>query len=141
MSNINPIGIDESSGQLKPVGPNDSVVNNIGDQIFVGVRDTGDYSQNSNLVSLVYDWSNPILLSQPASVPPNEVICSWWSPNNEYLTLSASSNDPRLFLYQRVGTQFFKLDNPASIPSGGFVFEQEWTLDGQFLAVTVSMWR
>jgi hypothetical protein len=63
MSQINPLGIDQSSGQLKPIASSDSVVGNIGSQIALLVVNNADYSAQANVATLGYSWTNPTRLA------------------------------------------------------------------------------
>lgn len=132
MSNINPLGIDQTTGQQKPISSSDSIVNNIGSQIRLGVIQTGDYSQQSNLVNILYPWSSPQKLADPASAPSQNSIAVEWSPNTEYLATTHNSPS-QLEWYQRVGSNLYFLSSPATMAAGD-VFDISWSLDGQFLA-------
>ena len=131
--NINPIGIDQTTGQQRPVAPTDSVVNNFGSQLTLGVIQAGDYSQQVNPVNVLAPWGSPQLVSNPASLPPSISRICGFSSNGEYLAVTQTSNSP--FIYQRVGSNFYKLADPASIVNAE-TFDLSWNTDGQFLAFT-----
>lgn len=56
-----------------------------------------------------------------------------WSPDETILAI-ASSASPYLYLYQKSGTNLYKLVNPSQIPTGA-AFGVSWSSDGGYLAV------
>lgn len=138
MSNINPIGIDQTTGQNKPIGSNDSVVNNIGQQIGITSVIPGDYSGTNTRPALINSWGSPTKLNDPQTLPANTSLGAAFSPGGEYLAVGCGAS-PRLLIYQKVNQSFYALPDPASLPPSGSIYGLNWSLDGQFLAVPISI--
>jgi Tol biopolymer transport system component len=62
-----------------------------------------------------------------------------WSPNSEFLAFANSSSGgattPLIFIYQRSGSTFTKLADPATVPAAGAGIGVGWSPNGEFLAV------
>ena len=56
-----------------------------------------------------------------------------WSPNGEFLAI-AHATSPYITIYQRSGTTFTKLANPADLPTGDG-YGAAWSPNGEFLAI------
>jgi WD40 repeat protein len=136
MADMKPIGIDQTTGQKRQVDPTDSVVDNLGNQIQIALTRVGDYSGNlRNNTQVLFPWDeNPVKLADPATVPTtggSRAIA--WSPNGEFLTL-CNGFTPFIWNYQRAGTTFNLLSDPATLP-GTSIDGCGWSPDGEFLAV------
>lgn len=133
MADMRPIGIDQTTGQQRTVDSTDSVVNNIGNQLSIVVTYTGDFSGIPNLVQVVFPWSEtPNIIENPASLP-SDPFKTAWSPNGEFLSINYLTA-PGVALYQRTGSSFNLLTEPASIPSSA-ERGSSFSNDGQFLAL------
>ena len=55
MADIKPIGIDQTTGQQRPVADGDTV--NVGNEIEIAIKRVGDYSGGSNQVQVLYPWN------------------------------------------------------------------------------------
>jgi len=135
MADMKPLGIDQTTGQQRSVESNDSIVNNLGNQTELAITQTRDFSGNlRNNVRVLFPWSNPTKLDNPATLPTNGGVGCAWSPNNEFLAVS-HTDAPRLTIYQRTGRTFNKLANPGALPSGSNALGLAWSHSGEFLAV------
>ena len=67
---MKPIGIDQTTGQQRPIASSDSVTDNIGDEIEIAVKQVGDFSGNlRNQVNVLFPWGDPVKLADPATLP------------------------------------------------------------------------
>jgi WD40 repeat protein len=136
MAEINPIGIDQTTGQQRTVNSTDTVVNNIGDSINLAVKRVGDYSGGANIVQIAFPWDNPTRLADPTTLPQGLGRGGVeFSPNGEYMAVGFTST-PFINIYQRIGSGFYKLPDPATLPTGGANHEAlAWSPNGEFLAI------
>ena len=136
MADMKLIGIDQSSGKLRPVKSNDSVVDNIGSQVKLAITQSGDFSENLFLTRALFPWTTGSALATPATLPSTAATAIAFSPNNEFLVVGQDSADPRLFFYQRTSQTFnFLSGEPSSQPTSGFIADISWSVDGEFVAV------
>lgn len=83
-----------------------------------------------------FPWSSPTLNSDPSSLPDPGVTSVAWSPNGEFLAITATSGSGAyIFIYQRVGDVLTLLAAPGTVP-GTDAYGVAWSPDGTFLAVT-----
>lgn len=71
---------------------------------------------------------------QPSSTGSNVIYSIDFSPNAEYMVVACNSS-PRVYIYKRNGDSFYKLPDPAQIPSGVARGGARFSPDGNFLAV------
>jgi WD40 repeat protein len=138
MSDMKPLGVDQTTGQQRSVESGDSVVDNIGDQIEIVVTQVYDYSGNlRNNVQVLFPWGSPEKLPDPATLPAANQIQLDWSPNGEFLVgCNTAPLGAFLNAWQRVGNTFTKLPNSAfSVLPGNNTNDVAWSYDGGFLAV------
>ncbi len=104
---------------------------NVIEAAVVGVDDySGDLSPKANVL---FPWTVPAKLANPAELPAGNGRGCAWSPNGEFLSVAHTAN-PYIVTYQRNGTTFTKLANPAALPAGA-VYSCAWSPNGEFLSV------
>ena len=101
----------------------------------VGVP-TYNVTLSNGLIYPIWDFTTPVKLADPATLPAGTGLGTAWSPDGQFLTV-AHSTTPFITIYQRSGTTFTKLTNPATLPIGNGV-GTAWSPDGQFLTMTYS---
>jgi len=134
MAEIKPIGIDQTTGQARSVASSDNLVNDIGDVIELAVTQVGDYSGGVNNAQLIFPWSNPQRLADPASLPDGAGNDIAWSPDNEFLAVAYEGAVPGgtyFSVYQRTGITLNKVVTP-SLP--GPARGVDWSYSGEFLS-------
>jgi len=105
--------------------------------IEIAVTWFSDYSGDLNpRVTVLFPWSAPTKLADPADLPGNTGYGAAWSPNGEFLAV-AHNIDPRITIYQRSGITFTKLADPADLPASTGR-GAAWSPNGEFLAVAHS---
>jgi WD40 repeat protein len=139
MADIKPKGIDQTTGQERTVETTDSLVGNIGDEIEIAITQVYDFSGNvRNNVQVLFPWGAPQKLNEPASAPGINAHTPSWSPNGEFLAVTAG-NAPRLSIYQRTGQTLNRLTDPTTIPgSGSSAYGGDWSPDGEFFSIAAS---
>jgi WD40 repeat protein len=138
MAEMKPIGIDQTTGQKRPVDTGDTV--DVGDTIEIAVKQVFDYSGNvRNNVQALFPWENHQKIDDPATLPVGGDGVSW-SPNGEFLA-AGNGSSPYIHIYQRKGKTFNLLDPPGTLPTGS-PNSLDWSSNGEFLAVghTNSPW-
>jgi len=66
MADMKPIGIDQTTGQQRAVEDDDSLVDNLGNQIQLAITNVGDFSSNTrNNTRAVYQWNAPEKITSP----------------------------------------------------------------------------
>ena len=88
---------------------------------------------SNGLIYPIWDFTSPVKLTNPATLPTGIGFGTSWSPDGQFLTV-VHSTTPFITIYQRSGTTFTKLANPATLPTGTG-FGAAWSPDGQFLTV------
>ena len=102
--------------------------------IEIAITWGGDYTEGlSPKATVLFPWSSPAKLSNPATLPAGNGREAIWSPNGEFLAV-AHSDDPYVTIYQRSGTTFTKLADPAELPTGTGL-GAAWSPNGEFLAI------
>ena len=134
MAEINPIGIDQTTGQERSIAAGDDL--NVGNQISLAITNVGDYSGGSNNVQSAYSWDNPTRLDDPTTLPAGLGRGGVeFSPNGEFLAVG-HIDFPYITIYQRTGSTFNKLPDPATLPTSGLTHEAlAWSPNGEFLVV------
>jgi Tol biopolymer transport system component len=79
----------------------------------------------------LFRWHKPVRLSPPAVLPGSSTFETSWSPDGRMLAV-AHTGTPPLKIYERSGTTFTKLADPASALSAGSTIA--FSPDGRFLA-------
>ena len=93
MADMKPIGIDQTTGQERPVAADDSLVKNLGDTIEVAVTQVYDFSGNvrnnvqvlflsSPFISVVGRRSLSCLIQLPCPEAPQATVRSILLPEN-----------------------------------------------------------
>ena len=103
------------------------------DIIYANFQNHGDYSGNLSEGQLIWPWSAPTKLADPATLPTGVGLGCAFSPNGEFLAV-AHDITPFITIYQRSGTTFNKLTNPATLPTGAG-YSCAFSANGEFLAV------
>lgn len=139
MADMKPFGVDQTTGQERPVKSTDSLVNNIGNQVKIAVTNVGDYSGGTNNVRILHPWTEtPTRLDNPSTLLTTWGIDFAWSPGDEYLAAVTDFASGRsLTIYKRSGNTFEKLSDPSSAPPVN-AFDIEFSPDGEFLAIAAS---
>ena len=88
---------------------------------------------SNGLIYPIWDFTVPVKLADPATLPSGAAQGVTWSPDGQFLSV-AHSTTPSITIYQRSGTTFTKLANPATLPVGNGI-GTAWSPDGQFLSV------
>lgn len=135
MAEIRPIGTDQTTGQQRVIKDDDSAADNVGSSVKMALRNVGDYSEIANLFQTSYSWESPTRLANPTTLPQGLGRGGVeFSPNGEFLAVGFTST-PFINIYQRTGTTFNKLPDPATLPTGGANHEaMAWSPNGEFLA-------
>ena len=132
MAEIKPVGIDQTTGQQRQVADGDTV--NVGNEIEILVRNTGDYSGCLGGVTVLFPFETPTKLDDPASLATTgQGRTVSWSPNGEFLWYSHTVA-PYHEVYQRVGTTLSLLAAPASLPSSS-ALATAWSNCGTYFVI------
>lgn len=134
MAEIQPLGIDQSSGQMRAVSAADSVVNNIGNQQFLVIKNPGDYTSSQTSINSVYPFDIFGKIADPSTLPSNNTRGVSFSPGGEFLIVG-DSVAPYIDIYQRTGSTFNRLlTAPSSTSQDGRL--NSWTPDGEYFAIS-----
>lgn len=82
-----------------------------------------------------YQWTTPARCPDPSPFLPTGIGSGiTWSPNEEYVAF-VSSASTSIHLYQRFGTQLYKMAFPLTAPTGTAITSVSWSPDSKYLSV------
>ena len=93
---------------------------------------SNDFAEKTeSVLNPIFPWSAPVLMSTPSFLPFFPTRCEW-SPNGEYLAVSAIVGPEFLTIYQRIGNKLVSIAVTQPVEAGYCV---AWSPDGKYLAV------
>lgn len=118
-----------------PAGGVTTAMINQSSAMEVVIKMIRDQSANGGVFEAIpqFSWTAPNALTAPPIGAVSSVAAVEFSPNGEFLA-APSSATPFINLWQRLGSTFSALANPATLP-GGNTFCLSFSGDGDFLCV------
>lgn len=115
MADMKPVGIDQTTGQQRPIASGDTL--NTGSEIEIVIKNRGDYLGVAPTVHVQYPWDTPTRLDDPTTFPVSFAGGVAWSPGGEYVAFYNNDTGAKTWVYQRNGNNFNQLAFPATQPS------------------------